>query len=1558
MGTETVQSPPLVPDLDEIALNVYRLPASESLSVLREHMGRVHFSENHLKRLEAILKEMRRRKYSARVYGSSLLGIVFHAGQTHMLSTSELDVLLEKLFQMIENAEVAKTKTVLRRMDLFLREKFFYSSSFHKYELLKGSISFIERDMPNKDILEEKPIVAPLPDPEDTEGSLDDWGNDDWGNDDWGDDDNADTSDLDTEEDDGFGFSENLVVEDVQDIVIYIDGAEIAFSQRDLNYSIRNFEGFFRPLRNSLGGNSGILDWPVVGDDLAEVVLSMGDFIIDLYSSGFRVPEASLKADSWLNDSIAGIFSMEVHPIRGIEASFESHSSDLRPRLPYPDSISYVGGLSLKGNQWIGMSHNGEKGLLRISGKENRYAEFRGTRFLFFEEIVTCPSAGLRIIYGEETLDHPGVRMRYRIEDRYLEVFSAKPQSSESIPYTSTQFGIYLDPEHVGWRMDGDSLLMSMGASAHLTPMLIYSDKYFHAKELDRVQGLLPFHPLLGIIKYAEHTDQDSFYAQELLDYWKWDEGHVLSSLRDLHRHRFIDFDERTQRISIRDKGWHYARVSQKDEDHDQFFMASVLGDQRAEVMSHNALLDLAKGELLVGGVKRVHLTKDGIVYVKPKDHQVLLKGAKDFIFDGIVHTNSFNYVGRDFAFDYANFSLTMHQVDSVNILVRDEDPLDPRGGRLSQVRGSIGGTSGVLYLGDPDNKAGIETKPNYPRFSSDRASTVYFDGKEILGGAYDRSIRFEAPPFEVDSLNSSDYTYVGLEGTFHGGNILPSFPEKLRIMEDKSLGFRHNIGVGGYPIYTQSDAIFRGQLRLDLGGIQGDGVLDYLNIHLVSDHWIFYLDRLSAWISEGNIRGGPYKGTSDYPDAVLKDLELRWFPNQGNFLLKTYSNPIRLYEGVAEFSGILNAKKDGTYGSGKLKMGNSWAESHFFSFGERGYGSRETDFQINYLEKNEGIVLRGRDLRLKQELGSSETFLYVEKRGIPSVSFPHLDLMSSLDQVIWKESAEEIYLSHPEDGDIQDACIYLTSPSADSLNFQARTAFYDLGEHVFRAEEISHVEIGDSYIIPPNRELIIRSGGKIDRLLDATIFLGGEDRHHVLKNADIDLVSRNRFTGSADLQHINFAGDTVELVFKDFFFDPDDGMIRAESIANSDDPFPTGGYVFRGKIVVYSRKPDFLLKGYVMPSASHLVNPQWIPHTYSSHEMVSIDLGSSPKTLEGRPAETGLFYDTYFNIYVLLLGIRKAVGNQALYTPEGMLGYDGEKGEYQVFLSSEDDSDALGTSHELDSIPAPTWTLREEINSGTFKGPIYLSEKGDAYGMGYWDSTEKLYQMKTAFLLDLKMKRSMREEFSAGLKSSTIYLSLASAYTETSENFLDLLGHFVSREELSYFEETLFSGTPTPLYELSEKLSKGIFFTELNLVWSPSHKAWYNEDRELYLGNVYQMDMNTRCHGLIEFKPGLEGTDFQCLILLSHKIWYYFRYEGDRWFTVSSQFPYLDAVSGRKSGFYVIDPDEVQDFSRSFQAKYLGGGRPLRLSIPEGIDGNYIFEPLEPPLNSSADGF
>ena len=1336
---------------------------------------------------------------------------------------------------------------------------------------------------------------------------------------------------------------------------IELEGAALVFSNGQQELVIGEVSGSFLPLENVFLGQSGELLWPNAQQQDSTRVFSvaLADYTVDLYRLHLFSNSSKLSAPTWLSDPVKGHFSLKIHPSKDFQPLFMSHRSDLRVSLPY-QGLSYTGGFSLREASVLGESFDGVPGTLNLPASGDKYVRALGKTFVFRPEEIESSLCRVVLYHDQDSIDHPGLRLQYENASQTLRLSRVKGEYVRT-PYHSSYFGAYFDPQELLWPMKEDSLYLSVVEASHRVPMLVRSSNYFSEDLLRSAKGPFSFHPLLAVVSYEKETGNDAFSLSDLQARYKWDFQQLLSSMRHLHAARFIDFDTRTGQIRVQEKARHYARVSKEKADYDQFLVASLFP-------KHSGVLNFSRGELSVRGVERVYLSKDAKTYIKPKEGTLRLRKNKDFTFDGSVHTSSLNYAGRDFTFEYAPFTLNMVHIDSMKVLIQEMP--DKEGSKRREVEGSnflasgqnkvatgaVTETSGILYIDNPFNRAGREEKPSYPRFSSAKDGIVYFDRPSILGGAYDKSIYFEAPPFDIDSINHPDYTRINLQGTFRGGKILPAFEEKLRIMEDLSLGFRHDIPSEGYSVYGRPEAKVSGNIRLDKGGIQHRGRLNYLTGSFHSDKWTLYPDKMKGFVSEGRIRPARYSET-DYPEASFRNIAAVWMPEKDHFLLSTQREALRLYEGFAKLRGTLNLRKKGVYASGILKTPLTKTTSRFFFLDPKVFTAREANIEIADSLTQDTPVLRGSELKITYDLSRGMGYLTTEKNSMSSgLEFPFVKIKTSIAEAVWDEKGWEVSMSKPKETPLSESYFYSTQPSMDSLGFQASTAEYDMRQHELRVGGIPYIQVADNHIIPDKREVVVRENSNIDLLKDAVIYMNDEERYHKLVRAEVKIFSRHRFAGKASLQYVNFRQDTFYIDFDRFVFEPLEEDMRAlmttaESTVPEDSVFVTEGFSFHGKIKLRSTSPYIALEGYVKASATHLERTLWVPHVYTTEETVRFDLGKA-KSKEKESLHVGWYYDSSSNLYVAFLERKKDEDDQALFSAdEGWIGYDTLQVEYQLMPKVETDRQSRWRNlfqkelappdegSDEEHAPHPTWTMSEDRPEGTFQGAIQLLDeskvRADAYALGHWKSDEKAYGMKVMLGLPFKMGKALREEFSNSLKSAAVFSSLPRAYHSQSLDFLTMLPHFVDAEQMALFEESLASTEPYGIHELSKRIADKIFFTEVNLSWSATQRAWFNQDRTLSLGNAYLTDINAQVNGLIEVRPRRYGaTRFQCLLLFSFNNWYYFRYENEKLFTLSNNLSYL-SIANKKGDFFLVHPAEVEFFHASFNKNTWEEGDP-----------------------------
>ena len=78
--------------------------------------------------------------------------------------------------------------------------------------------------------------------------------------------------------------------------------------------------------------------------------------------------------------------------------------------------------------------------------------------------------------------------------------------------------------------------------------------------------------------------------------------------------------------------------------------------------------------------------------------------------------------------------------------------------------------------------------------------------------------------------------------GELIAGGIIPDLDVDLRLMDDFSLGIESSSPPEGYPLYRGLGTI-NADLVLNMSGLQGTGVIDYLSSHITGDKMVLVPD-------------------------------------------------------------------------------------------------------------------------------------------------------------------------------------------------------------------------------------------------------------------------------------------------------------------------------------------------------------------------------------------------------------------------------------------------------------------------------------------------------------------------------------------------------------------------------------------------------------------------------------------------------------------------------------------------------------------------------------------
>ncbi|MFY0688132.1 MAG: hypothetical protein JXQ90_13255 [Cyclobacteriaceae bacterium] len=1309
-------------------------------------------------------------------------------------------------------------------------------------------------------------------------------------------------------------------------------------------------------------GSKGVVEWPAENLKMKGANVELEAFHVKVDRGDFRTPNATLSFPGLFSGTPEGEFyyrsDRRARNAPSNYPQFRSYKAEIK--MDISEKASYEGGIEVRGNEVWGKAISKEIGKLTILDGLGRTVVFRSSEFKLGDSLVTSPDAAVTIIHGFDSIYHPSVTMEYYVAKNQVKALRTKDFSTA--PFHSTFFDMNYNVDYMSWNLGADSINFSILNGGDMVPATFESTNYFSPERYARLSGPWGFHPIGVTVNYAHKYGIKEYNYLELVNEYKVNELFILGAIKMLEMYHFADFNENTGMLKLNEKAFHYYNSSAKRTDFDNLFMASkVLGQP-------NATVRLDSGQFVVRGVKKFYVTADYKVAISPDEGDVVLEKGRNVTFNGEVEAGDFDYKGHNFTFDYDQFILDLKNVDSISLQVPVPDSVSGGHNEKKSLSNHLTETSGVLYLNDPDNRSGRRERENYPYFVSESEAIVYFDGKEVLNGAYDKSVKFIIPPMQIDDIDADDITTILFPGTFNSGKIFPDFYDTLHVMEDQSLGFVHQIPEQGYNLYGTPAKTYE-SIFLSNDGIRGGGKIDFLKTSVFSEDFIYYPDSVTANGYVGEIRPGNV-GTASFPQAELGSFRMYWLPRVDSMYLRTIGDPFKFYNSTAELTGAANVTQNGVYGYGSMLTRGSIAESNEMQFQEFKYSAYHANFQV-LSDDPEKPAMAGDDIRLEFDLNRNIADIHPEQTGVAAISFPYAQIKTSITNAEWLLSDSIITMTKPDEVAIEDSYFYTTREDLDSLSFNATRAVYDIKSYELNIQGIPFIEVADALITPENNHITVHANSDLEILHNAELLFEYPNATHTLTNGVIDVISRNEFTGKATYL-LPVAEDTFEIEMNNFYmedrYDENDNILsstKGEGEILADEPINIAqGFVYKGGVTMHAYKQALELDGFVKPSFNSMPDHNyWV--TFSRKDdntAVEVDF-TNAKYDDGDPALAGIHFGSLGKLYTTFVEKRIRPVDDDFFVAKGTLKYNELSGNYSI----EENGKATGESYAGHSMIYSDST-QDIIFEGTAS---FMNKELNLIGvessvLGFGNRKDNNYSLDGFFMFDLNLPQAAMQLMTADVLDIIERLGNAPANDLSIENMLKLSN--IIGEEATRLYETNSLKDYVPLVTSDPNLNKSIVVSGVKMEWNDEENAWYNTTK-LGLSNILIDDINAKVDGFLEFKKDDTGGDVMNLFIQAAPgSWYYFNYQENSLLTFSSNKAF-NAIIEEKSNFGNSRPgelvliageeNETLKFLNEFRKTYFGIDEAYNLVYPdEATLDDQSFETIEEESDDDGFGF
>lgn len=1446
------------------------------------------------------------------------------------MGTAQLDTFLIITDKFIETLLAPQMEFFFKTTRLISNEGLLYQSSYNTLAMHGGSFAF--------HIIEAAPEpIMPDEMPADTaqEDHFEDWDNFDQNEETWSTLDEEPAANESQLVDAGYTPPEQPAV---IGSVITITGATLILTTPVDTVQIKNTSGSILLKSGLFVGQGGNFDWSSVG--LPEVYCDLGGYNFLIKSYKIISEGARLHYPSQTDSIPIGVFEYNSVKAKSYADKnyprFKSFYSNI-PVKGLDANIEYHGGFSMSGKKIYSSSI--DEGVAEIKILKDGEVKIKAVsnRFQLGDSLISADYTKLIIYQGKDSIFHPGTVFKYYKNRNFLRL--TKTNGYRMAPFLDSYHKIEITSDALTWDLNTNKIEFNIINGRSEVPALFESQEFYELAKYARLKGLYQFHPLQIIMGYSEKIQSSEFSVLDLAESSKISETTLRGAMVQLMKLGFIDYNTRSGMIVVKDKARHYvlSRRDKKDYDNINFVSISPAGA--------NAELDLSTKSLIVHGVKRVYISDSLSVNFEPDSNTIEILANRDFKFNGKINTSNFQFIGTDFAFNYDSFYVVLTSIDAIKLAVSETDTTDSKKSGKAKVLGNeLRYSSGILYINKPHNKSARKSHPEYPIFHAATGASVFFDKKDIAGGAYDTTFQFKIPPFTVDSLSNDDPSVIGFDGSFESGGVFPTFEERLVVMPDYSLGFTHPTPVEGYKMYG-GDAVYNNMLKLDNQGLRGNGEIQYLNTTLISPDFVFFKDSTLTVGTKMVTRPGTnplLASTVTMPDVEIEAYRLLWKPKMDTMYMSSIDKPFRIYDTTATLEGTLALTHKGMYGRGVLSTDDAEIESAKFHFEDKHLLANDAIFRIKS-DNPEKPALKSTQAKVDYNIAKGMATFGPEKEGFASTEFPYAQYKTSIGKGTWDVGNRKIFLAATDSMNISNSYFYSTRKDQDSLVFNATRAEYVIDSLTLSIYGVPYIVVNDGKITPDKNHVMIHENAIMETLNNAKLDFDTLKYYHHLYDGNIDILGRKNFNGEALYRYVNLGADTLQILFSNFQYTLSDKKKAGgyttgiAQVLESDSLFVGDKILYKGNIIMKSPEKFLAFEGYIKLSLKgQLSYSSWLKYVNAgTSNTVSLDLNNAVSE-RGKALVTSLSFDNKSNqLYPNFISEKIHEEDQDLLPVTGILKYNPDSLEFNV-----------GTADKLNgkSYKGNYLSYNDNTSNIKFGGKFNMlkedpSVKSYTSGTGRASLIEDTYSFD--YLLGFAFKGNITPLVVMGNNLSTLSIPAGAdtssfsfdAMTKENKNddvLFQKLAEFIDNSGVEAYKAKRAAGQKS-ISAAYPDFQKAIVFSDIKMNWSPEYKAFHSIG-PVQLSNILKSDIDKSIKGYVEVKKAIAGDIITIYLEPSYGNWYFIKYDQNRLALASSSSDVTAEIVKRSKGemsdrskFFMVQAEamEVNQFKNAFKENY-----------------------------------
>jgi hypothetical protein len=1106
---------------------------------------------------------------------------------------------------------------------------------------------------------------------------------------------------------------------------------------------IENTSGIYEPLNIRWTGTGGTVRWEQAGDDktyaeIGKYKFSMRNALFTSDSTICHTPYFPEPLTGTFKEDCrkTAINKKRAYP------QFISFDKDLKID-DIMKEVNYEGGFALRGASFVGAGSQEKLAKLTFLYKGKPFVIAEAIEYELMSEKVISGNSKITInLKNGHKITHPGVNFRYDKGNMTLTRGNEGVQQTP-FSNSYHKLDMYVDQiEWYKYgkvvvkknyskkkkertvdtlRTDAfkDTLLFSYPIKSRDQRIVKFeSQNFFDNRLWDKMQGMGNKNPIASLYEYSYKYDEQVIPEGKAFTALGYTETQAKPILLDMSNLGFIEYDLNNKSIIVKPKLKNFVDAKSGKKDYDEIMIISDLTEKRTKftaeekkanknlvalekrdsttdaqrgLMTNYATMDLLNLNLKINGVDRVSLSKAQKSFVFPDDYSITVQENRNMKFDGWLMAGKWEVHMANGAFDYGKNKVFFTDSDEAKLRVAPQRPED--GTRSIRTITYISGMTGFIELDDTLNRSGYKKdrrdsqgkvkEPKYslyPKLTVTKKSKVFYDDKKIYKGAYDRKrFYFTLEPFKFDSLDNFRESNLKLDGVLTSAGIFPDFKEQLVIMPDYSLGFKTKSPEGGYDFYGQGTK-YDNLIQLSGNGLQGKGVIDFINSSSDSKGWAFLPD---STMGIAQFVNKPSEGSSvEFPDIKGDGALVVYKPKEKLLKAKSYKNPLIFFEGEAKLEGTAYIRKEGSSGRGYMTFMEATLASRDMTFKRWEINADTADFSLADDEVEDEMAFGSTDVNahvsFKERQGE-----FKSNDGEKVVTFPVNQYVCKMDMFTWFMDKEEIELSKSGDAadvsietdlDLAGSNFFSIHKDQDSLNFMAPKAKFSIKKKTILCKEVPHIDCADARIFPDSNRVLIRRKAKMDPLPNSKIVANRVNKFHEIYEAQTQILARKKYESQGKYNY--YDADSNISVLNLFNIHPDTTFQTvATGKVKPDENFKLSPeFEFYGNVNLVAANQFLEFEGATRANHScEAFAKSWMSFkTFIDPKSVSIPVNEDMKDLEGNPISAGIVFHNSIDqdsmkLYPTFLSALDDNKDHIVITSNGVLNYDREDLEFKI---------------------------------------------------------------------------------------------------------------------------------------------------------------------------------------------------------------------------------------------------------------------------------------------------